>query len=295
MSPPETTLVLYWLKDGGSGNFPVPPLDTITTDPLIQTVVNLFAAPLALAGDGTVGVEIPAAIRTQFDTGQTKALQARGVSVVLTIVNGANNLGWSTLTATQNGQLADSIATLVQQTGIDGIDIDDEGVGGQPANFNATVIAIRQALPAIIISNAIYDPQDYEKFSQFPDLIKQMTYCSTMVYGNSYDGILSNLQWFHSAGIAMNQLCAGVQAGPEAAACNNPGFTSLATARRVAQWAGNNCRGVMLFTFSQDIVAFTGCPQHGSYPAPGDHAWQQTITEALVADRISAGARGASA
>ncbi|MGH7485767.1 MAG: glycoside hydrolase family 18 protein [bacterium] len=272
-------LVLYWLKDGGSGKFPVPPLDSVANYPPLANVVNLFAANLAVMSDGTIGVEVPAEIEAVL--GQAKQLQSQGASVVLSVMNGSNGLGWSTLTAAQNQQLASSISSLISQTDLDGIDIDDENVGGTPANFYATVSAIRSALPGIFISNAIYDYEDYEKFSQYPDLIDLMTLCSTMVYGDSYDNIISNVQWFNEAGIPMDKLCAGVQAGPAGTSCDNGAFTSIATSKQVAQWAKTNCAGVMLFTFSQDIVSFTGCPQHGPYPDPNDHAWQIAIQGVL--------------
>jgi hypothetical protein len=283
MSTTAPMLVVYWLKDGGSGKFPVPPLISVIDNPPFPSVVNLFAAPLAIQSDNTVGITIPDSINTVFSSNQAATLQRAGISIVLSVVNGAGGLGWSTLTGTQNEQLATAISSIVQTTGINGIDIDDEGVGGQPQNFYDTVCAIREANPDIIISNAIYDPFDYSKYSGYPKLIDQISYCCTMVYGDDYDSIISNVQWFHQAGIPMNQLCAGVQAGPARTKCDNGSFTSIPTTQQVAQWAKANALGVMLFTYSQDIVAFTGCPQHGPWPDPNDHAWQAAISAILFA------------
>src|SRR5436305_1603400 len=116
--------VLYWLKDGGSGKFPVPPLDSVAAYLPLANVVNLFAASLTVQSDGSVGVQIPEEISVVFSSGQASALQAQGVSVVLSIVNdGSQSLGWSTLTDSQNGQLASSISNVIASTGINGIDI----------------------------------------------------------------------------------------------------------------------------------------------------------------------------
>src|SRR5947209_2344631 len=144
--------VVYWLKDGGSGKFPVPALDSLAAYPPLVNVVNLFAANLTIQGDGNIGVQIPDEISVVFSSGQASSLQAQGISVVLSILNdGSQSLGWSTLSDAQNAQLATSISEVVASTGIDGIDIDDEGLGGQPSNFYNTVVAIRDALPGIII------------------------------------------------------------------------------------------------------------------------------------------------
>jgi hypothetical protein len=77
---------------------------------------------------------------------------------------------------------------------------------------------LRLVLPDIIISNAVYDDQDRDKYIQHPDLVDMLTYCSTMEYGNCSQDIIGNVKWFNKNDktvlIPMNKLCAGVQAGP---------------------------------------------------------------------------------
>jgi hypothetical protein len=41
-------------------------------------------------------------------------------------------------------------------------------------------------------------------------------------------------------------------------------------------------KGMMLYSFSQDIESFTQLPQHSiHYPSKGDHRWQKTIAETM--------------
>lgn len=283
MAISKPMLVLYWLKDGGTGQFPVPQLNTVLNYRPLANVVNLFAANLAIK-NGQVTVDVPASIRSVL-SGQANKLQMQGISVVLSIYNDpANKLGWSTLNSTQNLQLVSSIKSIITSTGLDGIDIDDEEVPGGdsgPQNFYNTVSAIRAALPDIIISNPVFKEQDFAKYRNHPDLITRMTYLATMDYGDSAESILGTVKLVHGIGVPMDKLCVGVQAGPARTRCDNKAFTSIETSKEVAAWARTNAFGVMLFSFSQDIGAFTGCPQHGRFPGTNDHAWQKAISSVL--------------
>jgi hypothetical protein len=276
MSTPS--FVLYWLKDGGSGRFPAPPLLQVADYKPVPNIVNLFAASLALQGNAVV-VQVPPEIQAVINDGSVRKLQSAGAKVVLSVFNGSGGLGWSTLGEAQNQQLVQSIRSILSATGLDGIDIDDENVGGSPGNFKATVYAIRTAMPNIIISNPVYNEADYQKYATFRELEHLMTYCSTMSYGDDAEDIIAVVNQFAGV-INPYKLCAGVQAGPAGTPCDD-NFTSILTSQKVAQWAKTKCMGVMLFSFSQDIVAFTGCPQHGPYPSPGDHAWQIAIQRVL--------------
>ena len=282
-------LILYWLSSGGSGQFSVPPLQTIASVPPLPTAVNLFAANMDLMSDGTVGLTVPDSIWAVIRDGEAKALQQQGIKVLLSIMNNVEQqLGWSTLTDVQSTQFASAVADFLQASGLDGIDIDDEGLGymPSPSQFYQTVSQIRQRLPTILLSNAVYDSQDWEKYSQYPDLITKVNYCCTMAYSDSFSSIVGNVQYFQQAGIPLSRLCAGVQAGPANTPCDNGQFTSMATAQQVAEWARTNAMGMMLFTFSQDILEFTACPQKQpqyKYPNANDHSWQRAIAAALYA------------
>jgi len=283
--PVLSSLVLYWLKDGGADKFVVPPLADVLKYPPYPAYLNLFAANLIKPPNGKVGVDMPSTISGPLNAGVGRQLKDRGVKVVLSILNAADrkSVGWSTMTPAENGQLVDALRMLRTTYGIDGIDIDDEfmDVPGSPQNFYDTIRAIRTAFPDFVISNPIYDYDDQQKYKQYPDLAKLMTYCSTMNYGNSYEDIIDLVQTFNGCGIPMNKLYAGVQPGPPPP-CNGGAFTSVDVSRQVAAWTKTNCAGVMMFTFSTDTVEFAGCPQHSGWPNPNDHTWQIAIQKVLT-------------
>jgi Glycosyl hydrolases family 18 len=294
ISPPTPpVLVLYWLQDGQT--FPTPPLVSILDHPPLPYAVHLFAAGLQFRKDQkTVFVHVPRNIQKVFDSGAVKKLQEKGIAVNLSILNyndnGSPKPGWSTLGAEQNKQLVQSIKDIVSATGIDGIDIDDEpsdaGWEDDTAaqNFYDTVSAIRTALPKIMITSAVYTSADQYKFSKNPDLIDKMNYCCTMNYGDDVSGITSLVASF--AGTNKNKFCAGVQAGPTGEGPRNQGyyqFTSLETTLAVSQWVQeNHYLGVMLFSYTQDVIAFVTWPQENqNYPTVGDHIWQNAISAVL--------------
>ena len=76
------------------------------------------------------------------------------------------------------------------------------------------------------------------------------------------------------------KLLVGVQAGPP----DQAWMTSLETTREAAAFAlEKNLRGMMLFSFTQDIQQFTHSPQHAvPWPSPDDHEWQRTVAESLL-------------
>ena len=281
-----SSLVLYWLKDGGADKFAVPPLKDILGFPPFPGYVNLFAANLMKNQDGSVGIDMPATIAGPLQAGVGKALQAQGTKVVLSILNASDgkSVGWSTMTPTQNNQLVSAIGKVTSTYHIDGIDIDDEfmDVEGSPENFYNTVRAIRTAYPDCVISNPIYDDEDQEKYRKYPDLANLMTYCATMNYGDSYDDIIALVQTFNSCGIPMDKLYAGVQPGPPSPCGDGGAFTSIEVSKQVAAWTKTNCAGVMMFTFSTDTVEYAGCPQRTGWPNPADHSWQKAVQSVLA-------------
>jgi hypothetical protein len=284
------SLVVYWLKDGGEDNFLVPPLEDILNpknQPPPQwypAYVNLFAASLQRDQNDVVGINMPATISKPLDDGVGKELQDKGIKVVLSILC-APAVGWSNLTAEENTQLVAAIGHIKTVYNIDGIDIDDEyGPNGTPQNFYDTVHAIRSAFPDLVISNAIYAP-DEDHYS-YPGLADLMTYCATMNYGNDCNAIIELVQTFNNLGMPMKKLYAGVKPGPLNCEGAKDSFTSIEVSEQVAEWAKTNCAGVMIFTYSTDTVEYADCPQKSGWPNPKDHAWQKAITGVLTAKNL---------
>jgi hypothetical protein len=299
MSTPSvlSTLVLYWLKDGGSDNFRVPPLEDVLKYPPYPGYLNLFAGNLIRYQDGRVGIDVPPTIAAPLKAGVGEALQKHRVKVVLSIFNAQDrkSVGWSTMTEQDNASLGDAIDQIRSGYKIDGIDIDDEymDVPGTAENFYNTVSAIRARFPDLVISNPVYEPDLDKKYSKYPGLGGLMTYCATMNYGDSLDGITDLVRRFEEeGGVPRSKLYAGVQPGPVPKCAGSRAITSLAVSEQVAAWAKKNrtgvkeknCAGVMMFTFSTDTFEFCGCPQRQRFPDPTDHAWQKAIQAVLMKD-----------
>lgn len=87
-----------------------------------------------------------------------------------------------------------------------------------------------------------------------PMINNVLDYGSTMEYGNSYDDLIDTYLQYKDQGLKDDQLMIGVQAGPKQC-----GFTSLNTTKQVVKWQPENRtkKGIMLFSFSQDIQEFT--------------------------------------
>lgn len=286
------SLIAYWLSSEITNTFPCPPAAGVGSyvlpngAPQIASL-NLMNCVMQAGANNTVTLKLDASTQATLEAGIVATLHAAKINVLVTVNNNSGaNLGWGNLNSTQAASLASAAAALVQQYGLDGIDIDDENVPGTPQTFYSTVQALRNALPAgALISHAIYDQQDYNKFNQ-TTVIDLLDYCCTMVYGDDAGWIESNVNWFHNAGqggsggkgIPYAKLCAGVQPGP----AGGNQMTSIATANSVADWATQTgLLGVMLYSYSQDVAAFTQIPQHGTYPGPLDHLWQANIVATL--------------
>lgn len=102
-----------------------------------------------------------------------------------------------------------------------------------------------------------------------------------MAYWNDLDELTSDYMDYLGWGMKPQQVALGVQAGPPGQSSQ---FTSPGVTRQAAAWqpTGATRLGMMLYSFSQDIEAFTTLPQHSKpYPSPGDHQWQTTIIDTM--------------
>jgi hypothetical protein len=127
-----------------------------TTQPLTATpdaythVVIAFAKP-DFAWDGTswTGTGLQFAASPNEVRGQIEALHARGIRVLLT-VGGAKYLNWAPLAAeaSKAGNITAALKTFVADIGFDGLDVDYETEGADPAQISeyaAVITALRNA------------------------------------------------------------------------------------------------------------------------------------------------------
>lgn len=187
---------------------------------------------------------------------------------------------WSSVPVANATALANWLnQKVLQKYGLDGIDVDDE-YGSFPTS-DAQLIAAMKAMDAVFPSSAIISKALWNDLQVIPSIKDYLTYGGIMYYGNSASTLEQWAKDYNQAGLAWDQVLIGVNAGP----VGHPGnFTSIATTRAVTAWQpqGGTKRGMMLWSFSQDIQQFTADPQYDApYMSPNDHAWLQAIAQTM--------------
>lgn len=310
--PADPALVVYWLPTIGIGK-PLEKVHVPLLDMLDQTrsdgspqvsvailssatflgIPETFAPPYLELGEGLSAVLTPHAGDIHDPVRQ---LQARGVKVLLGVVC-ARSMGWDHVSAAQNGDFAQWVRTeILEKYSLDGIDIDDEccDLEPNPRGLVDTVAALRVAAPQALISKALWQDSEYFTLPVSPTspwlpgsyLGQMLDFASTMNYGDGVEGLESFVQSYtqfevggQNVGMAPSQLCIGVQAGV------GPWMTPLAVTAAVSEWVvAQGYRGIMLYTYSQDIQQWTHQPQNSPgylFPNPNDHEWQKVVVQAM--------------
>ena len=242
--------------------------------------------------------------------GQTQTnvqyLQSLGIKVLLSVMGWRPNdvdpgMGWDGVPLAQNEPFALWVKKeIIDAYGLDGIDIDNE-FSNLPENtqsFMNTVATLRFYLPGSLLTKALWADTDYFTcpVSNAPGnvgayLSGLLDLGCTMAYGyntgdqqafiEGYTQITAN---GGNVGMAWNQLCLGVQAGPP----ESDWMTAIDEVQALAQWVVEQPQarpcGMMLFTFPQDIQQWTHWPQNSPgymYPNTNDHEWQKAIIQGM--------------
>lgn len=310
--PTEGLLASYWIPQVGIGGNGEKEWVTVPlTDVLKYTlpggqpqtnVVFLFSA--TFVANKAPYVDIPNVILDQMtlQPGQSQTnvqqLQAAGIKVLLSIL-GSEGYGWDGIADPRD--FADWVEkNLINQYGLDGIDIDNEFSGlNNPQSFMNTIGALRSALSESLISKALWSDEEYFTTAVAQGLPWEGAYLGQLLdfgclmgYGWTYKEQISNLEWYHNVtvngghyGLRWNQLAIGVQAGPP----DQSWMTPIDEVYQLAQWCVAPVSpdkttppilGMMIFTFSQDIQQWTYSPQNDPsklFPNEYDHQWQRTI------------------
>jgi hypothetical protein len=312
--PTQGLLASYWIPNVGIGspeqNVAVPltsVLDYTLPNGQPQTnVVYLFSATFVSTTAPYISIPDTIVQQMTLQAGQTQTnvqeLQAAGIKVLFSIV-GSSGFGWDNVA--DGADFAQWILTnVIDQYGLDGIDIDDEfsNVKNIP-NFMSTIGNLRSVLTGSLLTKALWaDNQKGSEYFRTPVpagapnagkyLGQLLDFGSTMAYGYSFEEQTDLIQTYHdievdgeNVGMAWNQLAIGVQAGPP----DTDWMTGIDEVYQLAQWAvapASSTKeippilGMMVFTFSQDIQQFTFSPQNSPskmFPNANDHQWQRTI------------------
>ncbi len=104
-------------------------------------------------------------IQAILDDGSVKYLQDKGIVVLLTILNGHSQVGWSEFTDQTTAQ---NFVNYLQQYvitpyGLDGIDIDDEWSDGTANDTSLIMVStlFKQTMPGTLLTKALWNDQEY--------------------------------------------------------------------------------------------------------------------------------------
>jgi hypothetical protein len=295
---PENLVNAYWLPEVGIGpETPAPgvmPGKQIVQVPLSEllnyknpdgspqiNVINLFGTTFTNPSDFSTGnyLNFDSNLLKELNSGIVPQLQAAGINVVLTIVGtGGTSVGWSTIPENEIQGFVNYLDQKFLNGGfnLNGIDIDDEYAAR--ASYDTLTETVKAMYKTFnqdkIISKALFD--DIPKVKEIKEYL---TFGATMAYGNYFNSFVQNYQQYRDLGFTNEQLLIGVNAGPVA---QGGSFTSIEVVKEVTQWQPNDGqkRGMMVWSFSQDIQQFTANPQNQivlKYPNRNDHEWQKTI------------------
>ncbi len=296
--PAAPLLSAYWLNSEVTNTYPCPTLRNILCytradgSPQIG-VVYLVGASFAGSPESFQPpyLNFSTSLRNALENGDVGLLRNAGIRVLLCI-QGSTGMGWGSLSDAQSQAFATWIRTeVIQEYGLDGIDIDDEFSDAPRTSQQLvnTVAWLRNALPDALITKALWQDTpdsgsaDFTTAASTSPLAGQtlgalLSFGSTMGYGYDAGTMESVVASYVPLEMSLDRLCIGVQPGP----ASGTWMTSLDTTSTVAAYVQQNgLLGMMMWSFSQDIGEFTNDPQYGTpYPSPNDHLWQKTIIEA---------------
>ena len=116
-----------------------------------------------------------------------QALQAKGITVILTFLNNHDAAGWSEFKTEADAQaFAEQLNYVVETYGFDGIDIDDEYSNGVAQDGTLAMVTqmMRALMPSKIISKALWaDTQNFGPTYKGVGLAQTLTYGWYMGYG----------------------------------------------------------------------------------------------------------------
>lgn len=225
-------------------------------------MVCLFAADLNVALSGNLirlapDVAVPAggtlAVAPDYFIPMfgksVQALQAKGITVILTFLNNHDAAGWSEFKTEADAQaFAEQLNYVVETYGFDGIDIDDEYSNGVAQDGTLAMVTqmMRALMPSKIISKALWaDTQNFGPTYKGVGLAQTLTYGWYMGYGGEPSESLPDYAGFGMTTAALGMGFWTVQPSSDPAA-------------DVAWVKANGYAGVMVYAFeiqeNQDLL-----------------------------------------
>jgi len=191
-------------------------------------------------------------IQQVLDDGSVEYLQSKGLTVLLSIRNGHQPVGWSEFTS-------EKVATdfahyfksdLIEKNGFDGIAVKDDYSEGDEAKDISLIMVttvMRDIMPDKIITKALWEDSEYFKSEwEGNTLARNLAYGAEMSYGGSPE---DRLESYPHWGLNKSQLSLGFWTEQPS---SNP--------EQDVQWLKDNgYAGIMIYAFeTQDNVDLMG-------------------------------------
>jgi chitinase len=222
--------------------------------------VGIVALAFAVTSPGPDGDTISLDFLTSQHSAEeiragVKALQARGVKVVMSI-NGKPNWaghagGWDNLDPLAFA--ANVKAIVVDQWGLDGVDLDNEAASVIPGdNFVQVVKALRHVLgPDALLTLPVY--LGAKRDAYLSQVREEISFVSTMGYWSGFDIQLMQFNKY-AALVGPEKVAIGV-----AEAANSGQNTAFSIVARLAAWNPESARkaGMMLWDLNQPLPETT--------------------------------------
>lgn len=237
----QQTFLAYWMCAVPNGPLP----DAAPSS--VDTVALAFAVNAEIHGEDSIRLNyLTQHYPVEAIRASAKALQARGTKVIMSINGGGPKFqghpgGWGNL---DPGQYASNVARIVMEDwGLDGVDLDNEGDYTPDDNF----VEVIQALRAAIGPRALLTLPVYLRFRDgyLAKVADQISYVSTMAYGLDYDGQIGLYRQYAEL-VGERKVAIGVAYTKPGV----PGGTPFAAVPKLAAWdpADAQKAGMMLWT-----------------------------------------------
>ncbi len=153
-------------------------------------------------------------LQAALDSGAVAQVQAKGLKVLLTVLNGHQPVGWSEFTTEAAAMdFAAYLKSVVDQYGLDGVDIDDEYSSGTPNDTSLAMVTtcLRQIMPDKLITKALWnDLGPFGATWQGHTLAENLSFGAEMSYGGPP---AARLEPYLNVGLVKSQLSLGFTAG----------------------------------------------------------------------------------
>lgn len=239
----KQAFLAYWLGyvEGG------PPLEE--TPPEVGIVALAFAVTAPSPQGDSITLDFLTSKHSEAEMrAGAKALQARGVKVIMSI-NGTDSWeghpdGWGNLNAEEFAANVKRI--VVDDWGLDGVDLDQEGAAPPGDDFVAVIKALRAALgPDALITTPVFIGPWRDAY--LPQVKDDLSMVMTMAYWNDFEGAKYLFEQY-AALVGPEKMAIGV------ANSANPGQnTPIEAVPQIAAWNpdGASKAGVMLWNLNQ--------------------------------------------